>query len=123
MSAQVSATPFDLARFCPAAEGRDAETQIAMYGWDAVVTIADRINQPGAPQALRGRDEIAGWLRDVCGRDMTHHVQHSVGDTSGAAFSEACRYADGTNVLCATVLRLAQGQIAEQTVVQAWDEG
>ncbi len=122
MSTQTSSATFDLARFCAAAEGRDAETQLSMYGPDAAVTIADRINQPGAPQLLRGRDEIAGWLQDVCGREMSHHVQHRVGDAHGAAFSEACRYPDGTNVLCATVLRLADGQIAEQTVVQAWDE-
>ncbi len=121
MSTQVSST-FDLARFCAAAEGRDAETQLSMYAPDAVITIADRINQPGAPQLVRGRDEIAAWLRDLCGRAMSHHVQHSVADDSGAAFSEACRYPDGTNVLCATVLRLADGQIAAQTVVQAWDE-
>ncbi len=118
----MSSATFELARFCAAAEARDAETQISMYAPDAVVTIADRINQPGAPQVLRGRDAIAGWLQDTCGREMAHHVQHSVGDASGAAFSEACRYPDGTNVLCATVLRLADGQIANQTIVQAWDE-
>jgi hypothetical protein len=54
---------------------------------------------------------------------MTHHVRHSVPDAGGAAFTEACRYPDGTNVICATVLRLSDGRIAEQTVVQAWDEG
>jgi hypothetical protein len=123
MSTQVSSAAFDLERFCAAAEGRDIETQLSMYGPDAVVTIADRINQPGSPQVLRGRDEIGGWLRDVCGREMSHHVQHSVASATGAAFSEACRYPDGTNVLCATVLRLSDGHIAEQTVVQAWDEG
>ena len=122
MSTQVSSATFDLKRFCAAAEERDVETQLSMYAADAAVTIADRINQPGAPQLLHGRDEIAGWLQDVCGREMSHHVQHSVGDATGAAFSEACRYPDGTNVLCATVLRLADGRIAEQTVVQAWDE-
>jgi ketosteroid isomerase-like protein len=122
MSTQMSTATFDLTRFCAAAEGRDVETQLSMYAPDAVVTIADRINQPGAPQRLRGRDEIAGWLQDTCGREMSHHIQHSVGDGGGAAFSEACRYPDGTNVLCATVLRLSDGQIAEQTVVQAWDE-
>ncbi|MFZ1997640.1 MAG: nuclear transport factor 2 family protein [Solirubrobacteraceae bacterium] len=123
MSTQTSSATFDLGRFCGAAEGRDAETQLSMYAPDAVVTVADRINQPGSPQVLRGREDIAGWLQDICGREMSHRVQHSVGDATGAAFSEACRYADGTNVLCATVLRLSDGQIAEQTVVQAWDEG
>jgi SnoaL-like protein len=123
MSTQTGSATFDLARFCAAAEGRDVETQLSMYAPDAVVTIADRINQPGAPHRLRGRAEIDGWLQDTCGRDMTHHVQHSVADARGAAFTEACRYPDGTNVLCATVLRLSAGQISEQTVVQAWDEG
>ncbi len=122
MSTQLSSVTFDLARFCAAAEGRDVETQLSMYAPDAVVTIADRINQPGSPQVLHGRDEIAAWLQDVCGREMSHHVQHSVADADGAAFSEACRYPDGTNVLCATVLRLSDGHIAGQTVVQAWDE-
>jgi ketosteroid isomerase-like protein len=122
MSTQVSSATFDLARFCAAAEGRDVETQLAMYAPDAVVTVADRINQPGSPQVLRGRDEIGAWLHDVGGREMSHHIQHSVGDAGGAAFSEACRYPDGTNVLCATVLRVSDGQISDQTVVQAWDE-
>lgn len=122
MSTQVSSASFDLARFCAAAEGRDVETQLAMYAPDAVVTVADRINQPGSPHVLRGRDEIGAWLQDVGGREMSHHIQHSVGDAGGAAFSEACRYPDGTNVLCATVLRVSDGQISDQTVVQAWDE-
>jgi ketosteroid isomerase-like protein len=122
MSTQVSSATFDLTRFCAAAEGRDVETQLSMYAPDAIVTIADRINQPGSPQVLHGRDEIAGWLQDVGGREMSHDVQHSVGDAGGAAFSEACRYSDGTNVLCATVLRLSEGRIMGQTVVQAWDE-
>ena len=53
---------------------------------------------------------------------MTHKIKQSVQDEQGAAFYEACRYPDGTNVLCATVLELADGLIARQTVVQAWDE-
>jgi SnoaL-like domain len=122
MSTQVSNATFDLGRFCAAAEGRDVETQLSMYAPDAVVTIADRINQPRSPQVLHGRDEIAAWLQDVGGREMSHRVQHSVGDAAGAAFTEACRYPDGTNVLCATVLRLSDGHISDQTVVQAWDE-
>ena len=122
MSTQASSATFDMARFCAAAEGRDAETQISMYAPDAVVTIADRVNQPGSPHVLHGRDEIADWLRDTCGREMTHRVQHSVSDASGGAFAEACRYPDGTNVACATVFKLADGQITDQTVVQAWDE-
>jgi hypothetical protein len=115
-------TTFDLDRFTRAAEERDASTQLSMYGQDAVVTIADKISQPGAPRVLRGREDIKGWLDDMYGREMTHAVRHRVGDDTGAAYTEACRYPDGTNVLCATVIELDAGVISGQTVVQAWDE-
>jgi hypothetical protein len=113
---------FDLSGFCRAVEQRDAEGQVRAYASDAVVTIADRITQPGAPRVLRGREAIQAWVDDTCAREMTHTVQHAVRDENGAAFTNACRYPDGTNVLCATVLELAGGQITRQTVVQAWDE-
>jgi hypothetical protein len=115
-------TTFDLDRFTRAAEERDASTQLSMYGPDAVVTIADKISQPGAPRVLHTREEIKGWLEDMYGRDVTHAVKHRVLDDSGAAYVQACRYPDGTNVLCATVIELDGGVIAGQTVVQVWDE-
>jgi hypothetical protein len=115
-------TSFDLERFTRATEERDASTQLSMYASDAAVTIADRITQPGSPRQLRGRDQIQGWIEDVVSRDMTHRVRHTVKDETGAAYTVACLYPDGTNVLCATVLELEGGQIARQTVVQVWDE-
>jgi hypothetical protein len=93
-----------------------------MYGPDAVVTISDKISQPGAPRVLGTREEIQAWLEDVYSRDMSHSVKHAVKDETGAAFTEACRYPDGTNVLCATVIELDGGVISGQTVVQVWDE-
>jgi ketosteroid isomerase-like protein len=115
-------TSFDVERFARAVEQRDASTQLSMYGPDATVTIADKVSQPGSPRVLHGHDEIKAWLQDVCARDMTHSVQRTVADESGVAFTEACRYPDGTNVLCATVIGLDGGLIADQTVVQVWDE-
>jgi hypothetical protein len=113
---------FDLDRFTRAAEERDAATQLSMYASGATVTIADRLNQPGSPRVLRGREQIAGWLEDLYGRDMTHAVEHTVHDAHGAAYTEACRYPDGAGVLCATVLELGSNAIERQTVVQVWDE-
>jgi hypothetical protein len=113
---------FDLARFTRAAEERDTATQLAMYRPDAVVTIIDKISQPGSPRVLRTHGEIEEWLEDVFGRDMTHAVSHRVEDEGGAAFTMACRYPDGTNVACATVIALDGDQIKDQTVLQAWDE-
>ncbi len=121
MSATTSTT-FDLDRFACAAEERDAATQLSMYAPNARVEIADKVTQPGSPRVLRTHDEIKAWLQDTCGRDMTHTVGHRVKDEAGAAYTQACRYPDGTNVLCATVIELTDGLISGQTIVQVWDE-
>ena len=121
MSATTSAS-FDLDRFARAAEERDASTQLSMYGPDATVTIANKMSQPGAPRVLSSRDDIKSWLEDMYGRDMTHNVQHRVKDETGVAYTQACRYQDGTNVLCASVIKLDGGLISEQTVLEVWDE-
>ena len=71
---------------------------------------------------LRGHEQIRTWVEDVCERDMTHRVDMQVLGDGGAAFTEACLYPDGTNVLCAAVLELRDDQIARQVGVQAWDE-
>jgi hypothetical protein len=118
----ITSETFDLDRFTRAAEERDAATQLSMYGPGATVTISDKISQPGSPRTLRTREEIKAWLEDMYARDMTHKVQHRVKDETGVAYTQACRYPDGTNVLCATVIRLVEGQISDQTVVQVWDE-
>jgi hypothetical protein len=115
-------TTFELASFTRAAEDRDAATQLSMYGPHAVVTIADKVSQPGSPRVLRTREEIRDWLEDMYSRDMTHSVKHRVLDETGAAYIQACRYPDGTNVICATVIELDAGVISGQTVVQVWDE-
>jgi ketosteroid isomerase-like protein len=105
-----------------AIEGRDAKAQVALYADDAEVRLIDRLNPPGAPRVLRTKDDIRGWVEDISGREMTHRIEHEVLAEDGAAFTEACRYPDGVNTLCATVLELRDGKIARQVVVQAWDE-
>jgi ketosteroid isomerase-like protein len=113
---------FDLSTFKQAIEERDASAQLAMYAEDAQVTLVDRVAQPSAPRVLHGQGEIRAWVEDVSGRDMTHRVQHTVQDEGGVAFTEACRYPNGTSVLCATVLEIDNGLVTRQVVVQAWDE-
>ena len=115
-------TTFDLTRFTRAAEERDGATQLSMYAPNAEVTIVDKVAQPGAPRVLRGTAEIEPWLTDIYARDMTHRVGPTVSDAGGAAYTQACRYPDGTNVLCATVIVLSDGAIARQTCLQVWDE-
>jgi hypothetical protein len=115
-------TQFDIDRFADAAQARDASTQLSMYAPHATVTIVDRICQPKSPRVLHNRGEIETWLTDLCGRDMTHRATRRVSDETRAAFTLECRYPDGTNVICSTIITLTDGQISEQSVVQVWDE-
>jgi hypothetical protein len=115
-------TTFDFAALKRGLEERDADVQLGLYDEHAEVRLVDRIHTPRAPHLIRGRDEIREWLQDVCSRDMTHDVQTPVVADAAVAFTETCRYPDGTNVLCATVLELADGRIVRQVAVQVWDE-
>ena len=120
MSTSIAQT-LEFTKLKRALEQRDATAQLALYAEDAEVTLVDRINTPGTPRVLRGREEIRRWIEDICERDMTHRVEMQVVGDGGAAFTEACRYPDGTNVLCAAVLELRDGRIAREVGVQAWD--
>jgi hypothetical protein len=104
-----------------AIEGRDAGSLTGFYADNAVMRIIDQDNPPSRPRELNGRDAIAGYFTDVCGRAMTHSVELGVMDGDRIAFTQRCAYPDGTTVFCATTLELAAGRIARQTTVQAWD--
>lgn len=105
-----------------AIEGRDAETLIGFYADDAEVLTVNRNTTPSSPQVLRGREEIAEALRDVCAREMTHRVENEVVGEERISFQEACEYPDGIRVLGAQTLELRDGKIVRQVNVEAWDE-
>jgi ketosteroid isomerase-like protein len=115
-------TTFDVDALRRGIEGRDVAALLSLYGDDAELRIVDRASPPGNPRVLRGKQDVAAYLNDVCGRDMTHHLERVVVQGDTAAYLESCRYADGTRVLCSVVLDLAGGRIQRQVGVQAWDE-
>ncbi len=102
-------------------EDRDAETLLGLYTDNAELRIVDREHPPSHPAVWRGRSEIAAYLNDLCARDMTHHLERVVVDDAHAAVVKACRYPDGTRVLCHAMLELAAGRITRESGVQAWD--
>jgi hypothetical protein len=113
---------FDLSSLARAIEQRDAAAQLSLYDDAAEVKLIDRLNPPGTPRVLRGKDQIRGWVEDVCARDMTHRVEQQLVDGERAAFTEACSYPDGANVMCAAFVEHRDGRITRMTGVQAWDE-
>jgi ketosteroid isomerase-like protein len=104
-----------------AIETRDGETLAAFYADDAVLRIVDQENGPSSPTEIKGRDAIAAYYADVCGRTMTHRVDTAVAEGDRLAFTQTCTSPDGKRVYCAATLELVGGRIARQTAIQAWD--
>jgi ketosteroid isomerase-like protein len=104
-----------------AIEGRDAKTLAAFYADDALLRIIDQDNPPSKPRELKGKQAIASYFDDVCGRAMSHHIESGISNGQALAFTEVCTYPEGAKVFCAAMLEIEDGKIVRQTAVQAWD--
>ena len=118
----VQNTSFDFEALRHGIEQLDAELLINLYADDAELRIVNRYTTPSSPRELHGKEQITEYLRDVCGRAMTHRIEREVVGEDRVAFNEACEYPDGTRVLAATTLELQDGKIVQQVNVEAWDE-
>lgn len=114
----------DLGTLKRALEGNDAATLAGLFADDATLTIVDSLHPPSHPLRLAGKDKIAEFYRDVCGRAMTHRLQEAVAGDGHVAFTEECEYPNGTKVFCSAMLDLdGDGLITREVMVQAWDSG
>lgn len=104
-----------------AVEKRDAMALQSYYDENAVLTIIDSINTPSKPRTIKGKRDIAAYLNDVCGRDMTHTIDTGIVDNKTLAYVERCQYVDGTRVVSSNTAELGAHGIVSQTTVQAWD--
>ncbi|WP_374447574.1 nuclear transport factor 2 family protein [Stella sp.] len=115
-------TPVTGAAIKQAIETRDGRMLAGFYADHAVTRVIDRNNPPSRPREIKGKAAITAFWSDICGRTMTHRVDVSIAEGDKLAFTQACTYPDGAKVFCASVVGLEGGLIAEQTIVQAWDE-
>ena len=122
MTEQRTAGGFDFEALSRAIEQSDADSLTSFYAEEAEMITVNRNTTPSSPQVLRGKEAIAEYLADVCGRDMTHRIENEVVGEDRAAFNWACEYPDGTKVLAAETVELRDGMIVRQVSVQAWDE-
>jgi hypothetical protein len=119
---QKSTSAFDFESMRQAIENLDADQLVGLYADDAEMLTVNRYTTPSSPKVLKGKEEIAEHLRDVCGRAMSHHVENEVVGEDRVAFNEACEYPDGTRVLAAMTLGIRNGKVMRQVNVEAWDE-
>jgi hypothetical protein len=120
MTEQKTALDFEALR--RAFEQHNAELAISLYADDAEMRIVNRNTPPSSPFELHGKEEIAEYLGDVFGREMTHRVENEVVGEDRLAFNVACEYPDGTRVLASENLEMREGKIVRQVEVVAWDE-
>jgi ketosteroid isomerase-like protein len=113
---------FDTATLRRGIEGDTPETLLSLYADDAEIRLVNRDATPSRPKVVSGRDAIGAMLADVYSRDMTHTLERCVVEGDQAAFSESCRYPDGLRVLSESMLTLRDGRIAEQVMIEAWDD-
>lgn len=103
-------------------EQRNADLLTSLYADDALMQVVDKAHPPSSPLELRGKQAIADFWRDICSRDMTHHVIDEVVGNDRLSFDVACQYASGERVLAASICDLQNGKIVREVTVQAWDE-
>ncbi len=122
MAERQTAGGLDFEALRRAIEQSDFESLVSFYADDAELLTVNRNTTPSSPAVLRGREAIAEYLEDVCGRAMAHRIENEVVGQDRVAFNEACEYPDGIRVLAATTLDVRDGQIVRQVNVEAWDE-
>ncbi|MEU6539219.1 nuclear transport factor 2 family protein [Streptomyces sp. NPDC047000] len=122
MGTAASSTPFDTDTLRRGVEGHSATALASLYADDAEIRVVDRNTQPSHPMVLHGRDEIRAMYEDIYSRDMTHKLERCVVEGDHAAYSQSCRYADGIRVFTESMVTLRDGKIAEEILIQAWDE-
>lgn len=122
MTEQQTAGGLDFEALRRAIEQSDADSLTSFYAEEAEMLTVNRNSTPSSPQVLRGKEAIAEYLADVCGRDMTHRIENEVVGQDRIAFNEACEYPDGLRVLAAATLDVRDGHIVRQVNVEAWDE-
>ncbi|MCW8381703.1 nuclear transport factor 2 family protein [Streptomyces justiciae] len=104
-------------------EGDKAANLLSLYADDAEIRIVDRNTQPSNPRVLHGRSEIGEMLEDVYSRDIkAHKLEKCIMQGDQVAYTESCEYSDGVRVFAESMITLRDGKIAEQIMLQAWDE-
>ena len=117
MAARKDTNRLDFEALRHAIERCDLDLMLGFYAEDATLSIVNA----GAPQALpfelRGKAEIAKYLRAVFSQKTSHRVEENVIGEERVTFREACGYPDGSRVVVETTLELDEGKIVRQVDV------
>lgn len=121
MTQQKAADRLDFEALRLGIERCDPDLILGFYTDDAQLSIVNADTPQGFPFELRGKAEIAKYLRAVFGQGASHRVEREVVGKDRVTFREVCEYQDGSRVRVATTLELRGGKIVRQVDVVAQD--
>ncbi len=121
MAERKAANGLDFEALRHAIERCDLDLMLGFYAEDAELNIVNAAASQGPTFELRGKAEVAKYLRAVFGQKASHHVEREVVDEERVTFQEACEYPDGSRVVVGTTLELRDGKIVRQVDVVAKD--
>jgi hypothetical protein len=121
MAERKAANGLDFQTLRHAIERCDLDLMLGFYAEDADLSIVNADSPQSLPFELRGKSEIAKYLRVVFGQKMPHRVEREVVGQDRVTFREASEYPDGSRVWVETTLELRDGKIVRQVDVVAMD--
>lgn len=104
-----------------AIERCDLDLMLSYYAKEAELSIVNADAPQGSLFELRGKAEIAKYLRATFGPETSHRVEREVVGKNRVTFREACEYPDGSRVRVETTLEVPDGKIVRQVDVVAQD--
>jgi hypothetical protein len=103
-----------------AIERGDPDSMLEFYADDAGVRVLDG---GVASFEVKGKAEVAKYLRAVHARQAIHHVENEVVAEEWIRFEESCEYPDGARTVVETSLEIRDGEISRQVDVVGGRDG
>lgn len=115
------ASPFDFEGFRRAFTGQDIERWLDYFADDAEWIEYRHDAPPRSPNRMSGRAAIGAFLARVKASNIALAISDEVIGETRAAFMVICTLPDGRRIIENVILHFAEGKIARQVDVEAWD--
>jgi ketosteroid isomerase-like protein len=112
---------FDFASFKRAFVSQDVARWAAFFGDDAEWIEYKHSHPPRSPRRMAGKAQIEAFLSQVKASNVVLAIEDEVIGPTRAAFRVWCTRPDGKRIVEHVILHLADGKIARQVDVEAWD--
>jgi len=103
-------------------EERDVELALGLYSAHAEIRIVGHASPPDSPRVVRGTSQLAEYLRQLYGQEMSHHVGAALQDViegeGRISFNVTRENGQGSKLLAAQSYEVHRGEIVYQTNVE-----